>query len=384
MLTHKYTPKTLKDIKGQEIAIERLKYNIGNKTPTILHGYQGTGKTSSVYALANDLNYEVLEINASDCRNKERINSIIGGAAQQLSLFKKGKIILIDELDGISGTKDRGGLQALNKLLNVIHHPIVLVSNDIWNKKFNTLRKKFDLIEYKKLNHLTILDHLKGIAKKEKIKYQEQDLKFLSRSAKGDLRAALVDLQTSTEDNNLDINLLTERQTTENIFNALKLIFKTLDPMVALSSLDRVSENLDEFFLWMEENLPKEYKNEDLSSAFDSLSKADVFRGRIRRRQYYRFMVYQNVLLTVGVALAKKQKNPGFVNYTRSSKILKMFIAKMRNAKTLAISKTLASLTHTSTKRVRKDFNLYKNFLKNQDVIEELELSEDEIKFLKT
>ncbi|MAF51070.1 MAG: hypothetical protein CMH64_03170 [Nanoarchaeota archaeon] len=384
MFTQKYAPKNSKEIVGQDQAIQRLKYNLENKTPSLIHGETGVGKTSSVYAIANELNYEILELNASDFRNKAQISSVIGGAAQQQSLFMKGKIILVDELDGISGQKDRGGLQELNKLLPLVKHPIVLVSNDIWNKKFNTLRKKLDLIEFHSLDPTTIFDFLKEIANKENINFEEQDLKFLSRSAKGDLRAALNDLQFSTENNILDLNLLSERAQTQEIFNALKLIFKTLDPKIALSSLDNLNENLDEVFLWLEENLPKEYSEKDLERAFDYLSKADVFKGRIRRRQYYRYLVYESAFLTAGVALSKKEKSSGFVNYTKPSRILKMFISKMRNSKKLSISKALAEKTHSSTKQIMNNFGFYRGFLKNNEVIEELELTDDEANFLKT
>lgn len=384
MLTKKYSPKYLKEIKGQNLPLERLKFNIKNKIPTILHGPTGTGKTSSVYALANELDFEVMELNASNFRNKEQIDSIVGAASQQQSLFKKGKIILLDELDGISGTKDRGGLQALMKLLPSIQTSLVLISNDIWDQKFSTLRKKFDLIEFNTPNHETIFDFLKEISVKEKIKYLEEDLKKLARSSKGDFRAALMDLQTSLENNNLNLNLLSERNKSSEIFNSLKLIFKTLDTKIALSSLDNLKEDLDEVALWLEENLPKEYHGKDLSKALDSLSKSDVFKGRIIRQQYYRFMVYQIVFLTAGVALSKREKNPGFINYSRPSRILKMYISKMRNAKKLAISKTLAEKTHTSTKRVMQNFGYYRKFLLNKDVILELELDDDEVKFLKS
>ena len=384
MLTHKYSPKSLKEIYGQNLALEKLKYNVQHKIPTILHGSTGTGKTSSVYALANELNFEVMELNASNFRNKDQIESIVGAASQQQSLFKKGKIILLDELDGISGTKDRGGLQALIKLLPKIRTSLVLVSNDIWDNKFSTLRKKFDLIEFNTPTHEIIFNFLKDISDKENIKYLEEDLKKLARSSNGDFRAALTDLQISLENNGLKVDLLSERNKTTEIFNSLKLIFKTLDPKIALSSLDNLKENLDEVALWLEENLPKEYHGQDLSKALDSLSKADVFKGRIIRQQYYRFMVYQIAFLTAGVALSKKEKNPGFVNYSRPSRILKMYIAKMRNSKKLAISKTLAEKTHTSTKRVMQNFGYYKRFLLNKDIISELELNEDEIKFLRS
>jgi replication factor C large subunit len=384
MFVTKYSPKNLNEIYGQESSLAKLQYNVKNNIPTILHGPTGTGKTSSVYALAKDMDFEVLELNASNFRNKAQISSIIGGAAQQQSLFNKGKIILIDELDGISGQKDRGGLQELNKLLPLVKHPLVLVSNDIWDRKFNTLRKKLDLIEYKALDYNVIFEVLKNVSEKEKIRFNEQDLKTISRSANGDLRAALTDLQTVIEDQNINLELLSERDSTQEITNSLKIIFKTLDPMISLKSTDNLKENLDELFLWIEENLPKEYQGEDLKNAMEYLSKADVFKGRIFRQQYYRFMVYQNTFLTSGISISKKEKNLGFINYTKPSRILKMFIAKMRNAKKLSISKQIAAATHLSTKQVSQNFHIYRKFLQNPEVSEELELSEDEIKFLKT
>ena len=68
MLTHKYSPKSLKEIYGQNLALEKLKYNVQHKIPTILHGSTGTGKTSSVYALASELNFEL----AAEVRDRIR------------------------------------------------------------------------------------------------------------------------------------------------------------------------------------------------------------------------------------------------------------------------------------------------------------------------
>ena len=59
---------------------------------------------------------------------------------------------------------------------------------------------------------------------------------------------------------------------------------------------------------WVEENIPREYKkNPDIARAFDALSIADTFFGRIRRWQYYRFYVYIYNLLSAGIAIAKEE-----------------------------------------------------------------------------
>src|SRR3989344_7715831 len=111
--TAKYKPLKSSDI-PQDISI--LKESILKKECVLLGGPPGSCKTSSVYAIANELNYEVLELNASDVRNKDQIEKIIANAIKQVSLFKKGKIILIDEVDGINKL-DYGGLPMLISLL---------------------------------------------------------------------------------------------------------------------------------------------------------------------------------------------------------------------------------------------------------------------------
>ena len=120
--TIKYKPKKTDEIIGQDIAIKKLKNFVVNfkkqrKNAALIYGPSGVGKTISVHALANELDLEILEVNASDVRNAEQINSLIGSAVGQMSLFSKGKIILVDEIDGLSGTKDRGGLQAIIRLI---------------------------------------------------------------------------------------------------------------------------------------------------------------------------------------------------------------------------------------------------------------------------
>src|SRR3989338_789542 len=103
--THKYTAKSTKDIVGQDDVISKLKSFIINfskekKNSALIYGPSGTGKTCSVYAIANEIGHEVIEVNASDFRNAEQLNQKVGNAMKQRSLFASGKIILVDEIDG--------------------------------------------------------------------------------------------------------------------------------------------------------------------------------------------------------------------------------------------------------------------------------------------
>src|SRR3989338_5580155 len=120
LYTLKYAPQNSNQIFGQQEGVAALKDFIINYTKksqraALLYGPIGNGKTSSVYAVAKELGYDLLEINSSDLRNEESMKTFLGSALGQQSLFFRPKIILIDEIDNISGAKDRGCIQALLK-----------------------------------------------------------------------------------------------------------------------------------------------------------------------------------------------------------------------------------------------------------------------------
>ena len=377
MLINKYKPKNKKDLKGQDKQLEELKKSIINNKPVLIYGKVGIGKTASVYTIANELNYEILEVNASDLRNKEQIQSIVKNNLEQKSLFGKNKIILIDELDGINAS-DRGGLQELLKLFENVNFPIVLIANNPWNSKFSSLRRKCKLIEFNTLSNLIIYSILKDICKKEKINVNDNLLKDLALKSSGDARSAINDLALlMINDKNIDL-----RERNQTIFYALKNIFKTKDINLILNSVDSLNENFDEIFLWLEENLPKEYYGNDLARAYSSLSKADVYRKRILRQQYFRFLVYQKLFMSLGIALVKNQANNSFVNYKRNSRLLKMWIYNAKKKKKINMAEKLVSKLHMSKYKFLKELPYMKQFLKNKDVIKSLDLSKEEINYL--
>ncbi len=366
---------------GQDTARILKWFDNPKKKSLLICGPTGTGKTASAYALAKEKNLEILEINSSDLRNRESIKKIIGEASQQQSLFGKKKIILIDEVDGISGRHDYGGLAELNRIIDDSKHPIILTANDVSDSKFNNLRKKSEVLEFKPVGYLEIFDLLKKICEKEKVNFDEAKLKNLARKNYGDVRASLLDLEMSTINKKVgdegDI-----REYAQDIEQSLRLVFKSKDANVLLKAFSNADEDLDEIFLWLDENLDKEYSGDDLIKAYERLSKADVYRGRILKRQYYRFLVYQNILMSVGVGLSKKEKKNGFVEYKRSSRILKMWIAKNRNSKRKNIAGKLAKNIHISTYKAYKDFNDYIKFLNDEKVASELELDDEEIIYM--
>ncbi len=387
----KYKPKTLKEVEGQDKAIYEIKlfvekYKKGKAA--LLYGKTGTGKTCSVYALAKELNLEILELNASDFRNKERINLIVGQSSKQMSLFNRKKLILLDEVDALSGQKDRGCVQALVKIVSESEFPMILIADDPYEQKISPLRKNCKMIEFLTLDHSSVLSILKKICESENIKYDKIVLKDLARRSGGDARAAINDLQIICATKKVldSLEELGEREKKESILNALRLIFKSKNPETVLGAFEKTDLDLDECLLWLDENLPKEYQGKDLFNAYNHISKSDVFKGRIIRWQHWRFLVYVNTLLTAGVALSKEEKNNNFVDYKPTSRILKIWKAKMRNAKKVSIAEKIAENTHTSKRRVLKDTLPYLRFIfkrkKGQDIIDELKLDDEEVDWL--
>lgn len=383
LLIDKYRPNSLKEIIGHGDKIKELINYVKNKKPVIIYGKVGNGKTSSIYALAKDLSYELFEFNSSEVRNKESMEMTIGSSLKQKSLFSKSKIILIEDVDNFSGAKDRGGIQALAKLITNSAFPIVMTANDPYDKKLSDLRKKCQLINFEELNEEDVVRYLEALCKKEKIKFENGVLNELARINKNDLRGCINDLQVLIIKNNLkldDIELLGKREKDENIINSLRVLFKSKYPEEVLNVFENVNMDLDECFLWVEENIPLEYRDDNLRRALDYLSKAKVFDGRIRRWQYWRFLVYVNALMTLGIN-SLRNDNP-VVNYKRSMRPLKIWQANIRNAKKRSIAEKIADKTHTSTKQILKNFEYYKGFI-DKDISEELELNYEEVTWLK-
>ena len=355
MLLNKYKPKCLKEIIGQDNAISKLRKAVSEKKAALIYGVPGIGKSSSVHALAKELNYEILEINASDYRNKEQINEKVGSSARQASLFSKGKIILIDEIDGLN-SKDRGAITEIVSILKESGHAVVIIGNDIWDSKFKELRKECELIQFDKLNYMDILKILKDILNKEGKDIEDNYLRKIAVNCKGDGRSAINDLELLM----LSKDEIDLREKKETMLNVLKHIFKTKDQKGILERVNLLDENLDELFLWLEENIPYEYNN--VKDAYDYLSKADVFRGRIRKWQYWRYLVYQNALMNLGVAFSKESGSNKLVSYKRNSRILKIWINNRKDNNKKELAEKLSKELHMSKNKFMKEFS-YMRFL---------------------
>jgi len=361
----KYSPKSVSEVVGQKKSVEQFTLWYQNWKPgkkaALLTGSPGVGKTCLSEALASEKNLEVIELNASDYRTASQIKEVIGQSMKQHSIFKKGKIFLIDEVDGISGNKDRGGSKEIVKIIEESKFPIVMTANDQWNKKLSGLKTHCQLINFGKVNFWGVLRRLEEICQKENIKCSKDLLKQLAKMSDGDLRSAINDLETLSSGRSEilldDLQVLGSRERDENIFDSLKMIFKTKSIQATRMSIQNTGKDPDEIFWWIEQNIANEYeKPDEIAKAYDMMSKADIFRGRISKRQYWKLLKYMIDLMTGGVALSKKEMYRKFSRFEYPDRIKYFGMTKMKRANEKEQLLELFQKLHCSTKKIRQEY----------------------------
>jgi len=256
-----------------------------------------------------------------------------------------------------------------------------MTCNDVWQTKLSPVRANSKVIEMKPHNLGTIIGILMQVAELENIKRDPAYLKQIAIKSHGDLRAALNDLQAYARGDDILVDVNEKRDSQDSIFNILRRIFKERGDFLDL--FDTTDLSLDEIMLWIEENIPREYKEEALYKAYLALSNADVFRGRIYINQSWRFLIYQNAFQSAGISYAKPFPSSGFTKYERPKRILKIWMHNQKTIQKKTIAKKYAKLVHCSTKRSMRDFTLLRPILQNPNVQSQLRLTEEEIEFLR-
>ncbi len=314
----KYRPKTISDVVNQDEAKNRVlewlkKWPNVPRKALLLYGPPGCGKTSLVEAIANEFGYELIEMNASDFRRKNDIERIAMRASGMQSIFGKSrKLILLDEVDGISAKEDEGGIEAIRQLVEKSLAPIIMTANNPYDQNLRALREIAEMIQLKRLSKSDMRMVLNRICRSENIRCDEDAINYIIDRAEGDLRAAINDLQAVGEGfGEVTIErakiLLRPRDKEKDPFETLRGIFSSNYVWQAKAVVNQTQLDYEQLKLWLEENIPIQYTDiEDMARAFDALSKADVFLGRIVRTGDWDLLTYAIDLMTAGIALSAK------------------------------------------------------------------------------
>lgn len=380
LYTVKYAPKKLDDIIGNSERMEQVRqwmlhWLSGKKRkPLLLWGPPGTGKTSTAYALKGQYDLDLIEMNASELRNKSRVERILGSSALAGSLFGRAKLILIDDADVLAGRADTGGTTAIKNFLADAPCPAIVTATDVWDKKFSPIRAECEMMEYKRINKVSVRKRLEFVARAESLPVDAAALDAIATKAEGDMRAALNDLHSMRP---------TDRVRDKDVFEIVRGILKA---ETYQSVRDAIGGEFDYEYikLWVDENIPAEYeKAPDIAAAFDSLSKADIFDGRIRRQQW-RLLKYSIDLATAGVALAKEAPYRKFTRYNFPSYLRNMSRTMERRAMLKAVGSKIGAKVHANRRDALEYLPLLKEFGKSgsEELMDFYDFSEDELAFI--
>jgi replication factor C large subunit len=293
----KYRPKKIEDLIGNEEAkatfLEWLKSKHRTKKAVLLYGPPGVGKTALVNAAAREFGFSIIEMNASDTRSEKAINAVAKPATSYVALDNfstqskgKGNLLFLDEVDGIAGNEDRGGVGAIIKIVEESRVPVIMAANDPDVEKLRPLKKVCLLVRFQQIRIPLLIALLQKICLLEHVKAEFEALERIAQNSRGDVRSAINDLQSLSEENHAltlqDTVMLSSRNKDISMDETLRGFFSAKSIAEVSSLLSYSGVDYDDFLLSVSDNLPKRYTNPvELAAAYDFVSQADVFRGRI-------------------------------------------------------------------------------------------------------
>ena len=344
MWSEKYRPKVISEMLGNEEARSEFvewfgKWKKGTK-PLLMVGPPGIGKTTLANIAAKQFVYDMISLNASDVRNKKQILEILTPVLGTTSLLGL-PMIFVDEVDGIHGRADFGGVDALVSILKEATVPILLAANSDTSDKMKNIKKATKRIYLRPLPPRLMRLYLEKILKQEGKNLGPGTLIKLVSESRGDIRSminsaqALVggfEPQTEKSFESLDIE------------EAVNAFFKanSIDEarIVLYSSRINPREKINAFYSSI---VSSNISNDDLQKMLQVLSKADMLYGKIMRTQEWRLLRYLDAIL---LGLYKKDTPIRYSKYNLSWPLLNRLRWDGRTIK--AIASTMAKALHIS------------------------------------
>jgi replication factor C large subunit len=395
----KYRPNTIKDVIGNEEAkalfVEWLENKRHTKKAVLLYGPPGVGKTTLVNAAANEYKLRIIEMNASDTRSEKAVKRIAGPATSFVGLDTfsgevKGNMLFMDEVDGIAGNEDRGGVSAIIKIVENARTPVIMAANDPDLDKLRPLKKVCQLIRFQQVRIPLIILALKTICEKEHVTYEFEALEKIALNSRGDVRSAINDLQGLSEEGKTltlqDTLALGLRNKSISMYDTLKGYFAAKNLAEASSLLSWSNVDYDDLLMSIGDNMPRRYSDVDeLAKAYDLLSQADVFRGRIGTENWHLLKYYFNNLARAAAVNPESYKPFEFIS--PPIRVITLFWTKGKRTMLASICSKIGAQCHVSKYEAKMIFVPYLRMMLKQKskanaLIEWLKLTPEEVTFL--
>jgi len=394
----KYRPKKIVDIIGNDEAkaafVEWLKNKRRTKKAILLYGPPGVGKTTLVNAAANEFGFSVIEMNASDTRTEKAISAVAGPATSFVALDtfsteSKGNILFLDEVDGIAGNEDRGGVSAIVKIVDESRIPVIMAANDPDLQKLRPLKKVSALVRFQQIRIPLIIAMLQKICHKEHVKAEFEALERIAENSRGDVRSAINDLQSLAETTKTltlqDTVMLSARNKDISMDETLRSYFSAESLLEAAILLSRSSVDYDDLLMAIGDNLPLRYGDPaKLAEAYDFVSQADMYRGRIGVENWHLLKYFFNSL-SEAAAVSPESYKP-FTLISPPIRVITLFWTKGKRTMLDAVCAKIGQKCHVSRATAKQDFVPFLKVLlakqKAASALSWLGLQPEEVEFL--
>ncbi|XP_039919691.1 replication factor C subunit 1 isoform X2 [Hirundo rustica] len=295
----------------------------------LLSGPPGVGKTTTAALVCKELGYSYVELNASDTRSKNSLKEVVAESLNNTSIkdfccgasssVSRKHVLIMDEVDGMAGNEDRGGIQELIGLIRHTKIPIICMCNDRNHPKMRSLVHYCLDLRFQRPRLEQIKGAMMSIAFKEGLKIPPPAMQEIILAANQDIRQVLHNLnmwcakdKSLTYDEAKTDASRAKKDIKLGPFDVVRKVFATGEEAARMSLIDKSDLFFHDYSLaplFVQENyvhvkpaaaggnLKKHLVL--LSKAADSICDGDIVDRQIRSKQNWNLLPTQAIYASV-------------------------------------------------------------------------------------